>query len=207
MKRIGVSPRIINNQSYQELRIALDIEWIKFLKESQYIPVILYPHFSAKEIINLFNLDGILLTGGNDVDGDKEEDRLRDSFEMELIEASITNNIPVLGICRGMQILNKYMGGNLKEVTGHVRERHSFICEFKRLKLAQTISVNSFHRYGLDAVGSGFDISAIDSTTGEIEAIEHQNYKLWGIMWHPERETAFHYFDVNLFQKIFGELK
>lgn len=121
----------------------------------------------------------IVLSGGNDI-GEIAE---RDLTECHLLDYAAFNNLPVLGICRGMQMMAVWGGASLKSVNGHVRTRH-------QLRGELTSEVNSFHNYSLDEYPSDFEVLAW-SEDGIIEAIRHKSLPWEGWMWHPERENVF----------------
>ena len=168
-------------------------------------------------------LDGLVLTGGPDVDpkhyGEEKKyrsvhvDKDRDLFETNIIKYCLDKKIPILGICRGIQILNVVSGGTLyqdlkSDMAGHLEEPHGSYSDCKgkiekrRLRhdvkimlpssnLRQvfnipTFEVNSRHHQAVKDVAPGFDLVAC-SNDAIIEAIEHREYP-WvvGVQWHPE---------------------
>lgn len=154
--------------------------------------------------------DGILLSGGGDIEpaltGDIPDDesrgqvsRARDEFEFELVRKAVERDMPVLGICRGMQVIGGAFGGHIiQHMEGHMQTEpknvpsHAVtIAENSLLfKITQTRSmkVNSFHH---QAVGEGFlgKITAV-SADGFAEALEIADKSfVLGIQWHPELLT------------------
>ena len=121
----------------------------------------------------------IVLSGGNDIGLHKD----RDMTEMALLDYAYKNTLPVLGICRGMQMIATWAGEELKPVTGHVATRHNIFGTIER-------EVNSYHNFTLRDIPRGFELLAYDKE-GEIEAIKHIDLKWEGWMWHPERENPF----------------
>lgn len=120
---------------------------------------------------------GIVLSGGNNI-GEFPE---RDETERFLLDRASEKSLPVLGICRGMQMMAVWAGGSLKQVTGHVRSRHKLTGEI-------TDEVNSYHDYSPAECPPSFEVMA-RSEDGEIEAIRHSSLPWQGWMWHPEREA------------------
>lgn len=172
----------------------------------------------TKEKIDQFlgEADGILLPGGADVNpvlynAEKKEytqtpNNPRDVFELYLIEKAMERNLPILGICRGIQILNVKFGGTLyqdisierKDSIDH--DRHddgprSMLAHEVNLKedslIGQIIGtpkieVNSLHHQGIHNLGKGLVTSAT-APDGLIEAVEMPDYPyLVGVQWHPE---------------------
>ena len=155
----------------------------------------------------------MILSGGHDVSpynyGQEPNPKLgetfpeRDTYDMLLLEESKKRNIPILGICRGSQIINVAAGGTLYQdlslIPGNVLkhnqvskptlkthkiqiEENSIISEI----FGKETMVNSFHHQALDKVADDFKVVA-RASDGIVEAIQHKTYKfLVGVQWHPE---------------------
>ena len=105
LKVIAISTRIINNQDYFEPRDALSHDWPKILEKLGYYPIFISNFLSnIKSFLENIKIDGIILSGGDNI-GDHP---LRDNTEIELIKFGIKQNIPIFGVCRGMQVLNNF---------------------------------------------------------------------------------------------------
>lgn len=167
-------------------------------------------------IAALERVDGLLLTGGGDVDPefygrnnlrDKAKDisKERDKFEFEVIRRALEADMPILGVCRGMQVMNVALGGTLHvdlksdgfeghSSTGSAGAKHSIAIEPNSLLsglaggLEQT--VNSFHHQAVDGLGKGL-VKTAESPDGVIEAAEWSSKEGMSFMmlvqWHPER--------------------
>jgi putative glutamine amidotransferase len=159
----------------------------------------------APILIEELGLEGIILTGGNSLAYlDKSAtDRApeRDRFEHALIEQCINKNIPLFGVCRGMQAINYYFSGRLTRVEGHIATRHDIFSSDESIELSET--VNSFHGWTIpkDGLGTGLSAIALD-VDKNIEGFLHENKRIAGIMWHPEREEKFNNYDKNLIRSI-----
>ena len=194
------------------------------------VPFIL-PVQPDNEIINaqIEQIDGLILSGGHDVVpqnyNEEPQQKLedcspeRDQFDFDLIKAATQKGIPILGICRGMQIINTYYGGSLyqdlsyrneptfRHMQGHSPSQvtHQITIE-KNSKLASIISesqmmVNSFHHQVVKDVAKNFKIAA-RANDGVIEAIEPNDKSfILGIQWHPE---MLHESKPEMNEKIFG---
>ena len=155
---------------------------------------------------------GIILTGGNSIcTKDRKVKAIdlgngsleRDGTEFILIRYAIEKNIPLLGICRGMQMINVAMGGKLildldarrtKEKIDHASAIHSIIFKnnfiFREYRNT-SLKVNSYHNQGVadnclakDLIPTAYSEDCI------IEALMHKRYKILGVQWHPERENS-----------------
>lgn len=157
--------------------------------------------------IDIDFLSGILLTGGGDFSEEYINEKLdsratdvyieRDRFEVETVIKAIKKNIPILGICRGAQVLNIACGGTIiQHIQGHIqKEERSKPSHYVHIdknstlyKIIQngTCFVNSFHHQVIGKLGENIKSSAV-SSDGYIEAIEHNNMNFCiGVQWHPE---------------------
>ena len=154
--------------------------------------------------------DGLILCGGNDVSpffyGQSthfcgELDEVRDQREMELLRCFMDLQKPVLGICRGMQLINVALGGDLKQDIGeYLHLFHSAWGEPDyrvhpirtkdgsqlRRTYGETFMVNSCHHQALDHLGTGLRAVAW-AESGIIEALEHESLPVFGVQFHPEK--------------------
>ena len=128
---VGITQSVNKVESYDEWRDALDQRLVDWVVQSGFVPVPIpntlfdialtnSSQLILENWLNTVKIDAILLSGGNDI-GDVEQ---RDLTEKYLLSWAEKNRNPVLGICRGMQMMGVYAGGELIEVDGHVRTRH-----------------------------------------------------------------------------------
>lgn len=208
MKKIVLTQRIVLNESYPEIREALDIRWAKLLKEIGCLPIILPCEVDFRDYFETCSIDGIILTGGNNLYSlsDDPLSKKRDTFEKELITYAIQNKIPLLGICRGMQIIAEYFGSSLQKISGHVGTRHLLIPREDSLfypYLKNITEVNSYHNYAIEFISDELSISAVDEV-GCIKAVEHRSHRIFAQMWHSEREIPFQKNEIDLWKIFFG---
>jgi putative glutamine amidotransferase len=192
------------------------------------IAVLLPPQPVDDDVVSrvLDGLDGLIITGGRDVDpatyGQQPhpatdeavaDNRMRDAFEIALVHGAMRRGMPVLGICRGAQVVNVALGGtlhqHLPDVLGHTRHQQgdavfstSSVRTVPGTRLAALIGESSdaqcYHHQAIDKVGDGLIVSAKD-TDGVIEAVEipGENFVL-AVQWHPEERLD----DLRLFAGV-----
>lgn len=155
-------------------------------------------------------LDGLVLTGGPDVNplyyGEDPHPRLRpalrerDEFEIEIARAALAKDLPILAVCRGMQVLNVALGGTLLQHVdpedGYLRHGtgsptpafHDVYVVDDDLKvwLGERLTVNSLHHQGIGTLGSGLRVAGT-SPDNLIEAVLGDGGRILGVQWHPER--------------------
>ena len=154
-------------------------------------------------------VDGILLTGGNDLSdvSENELSKLRDAKEGEILDYAIRQSIPVYGVCRGMQFIAAYFGSTFKPISGHVAVRHAIEVTnqfWGSNILAQTEEVNSYHKYCIDNLAKNLQCTSV-SGDGSIESFIHGEIRISGQMWHPEREKPFKSHDFQMIETFFSQ--
>ena len=207
MKRLGITQRVEVIKKYDERRNCLDQRWSLFANRLGYLPLPL-ANIQAElvpDYVGALNLDGLLLSGGNSIASlDPSADDAapeRDAFELAIISEAINRNIPIIGVCRGMQILNIFMGGRLSPIEGHVAVRHKLISRSNPHPLPEI--TNSYHEWSIAPDDLSKDLIPIATDEdGNIEAFQHVDKKLLGIMWHPEREHPFNELDIQLIESF-----
>ena len=206
-KIIGITQRVDKIDSFNEYRDALDQRLINWIVSLGFVAVPIPNNLvdltlsenlqtNIKDWLNEIGISGIVLSGGNDI-GDFKK---RDLTEKSLLFWAEKNKKPVLGICRGMQMIGLYAGEELIEVDGHVNTRHELKIK-KKYKNFFPNTVNSFHNFALKKCPNEYEVLA-ESNNGCIEAIKHKKLLWEGWMWHPEREVLFNNIDGERFKKL-----
>lgn len=214
--RIGITMRVVRNDGYPEERDALSSDWSvyinKVMPQAVLIPILNSPN-SAVRVINDLKINGVILSGGNNW-GDAPE---RDETERKIVGYCLKSGLPVLGVCRGMQVLNLLLGGKIeRNIHKASEESHAgtvhdiYIKEagaFKKLAKGAVCRVNSFHEQGVlvNRVASQLKVFAI--TKGQVvEGFYHRSKPVIGIQWHPERKNIkAAAFDCRIAQELFNK--
>tara|TARA_B100001063_G_scaffold246770_1_gene287516 strand:- start:667 stop:1281 length:615 start_codon:yes stop_codon:yes gene_type:complete len=170
-----------------------DHYWIKYFdKKDNFFRLIPNSIKNLNRIIkDKKKIDLIILPGGNDLFGKDKLNKLRLKIEINLIKFGILNKIPILGVCRGMQVLNYHFGGKIKKIEGHMNTKHLINLNNTFFNKSQ-MKVNSFHNFCIPkkGVSKSFKILGVDQKDN-IEMFTHKKYKIIGVMWHPERERNY----------------
>lgn len=156
---------------------SIEEDYISYFESLGYT-ILLVPNTTKHIETYAERASAMVFTGGGEVTGVSHRDRI----ESALIEHAITNGIPLLGICRGMQMINHHFGGRAVPVEGHVRTEHIVNTPDGEMM------VNSYHELGISAEGLGTGLVAwAHDPHGFVEALRHTEHRITGIMWHPER--------------------
>ncbi|PID42440.1 MAG: gamma-glutamyl-gamma-aminobutyrate hydrolase [Proteobacteria bacterium] len=201
--RVAVSQRVDVIAEINEVRDSLDSRLTRWIARWGGVPFPVSSHLVAGsdfskvgQWLEAVRPQAIILSGGNT----PGEHPLRDQTESGLLDWAEQKNVPVLGICRGLQFMAVSAGAELKPVENHVRTRH-------RIVPADGESfpecVNSYHHFSVRHCPADYDIIAT-SEDNEIEAIRHRFLKWEGWMWHPEREAGFSEIEIKRVKQLFG---
>jgi N5-(cytidine 5'-diphosphoramidyl)-L-glutamine hydrolase len=198
MKAVAITQRVSAVPTYGERFDCLDQEWTKFLGACGLLPVLL-PNVieAALALCEGTGIAGLVLTGGNDLaalGGDAPE---RDVVENALLDFAERRELPVLGVCRGMQVIQRRFAIQLCRVESHVAHRQVIQVE------GEPREVNSYHHFAAFDSHPPLDVWAV-ATDGVVKAIRHSTQPITGIMWHPERFVPFSPADVALFRRVFA---
>jgi putative glutamine amidotransferase len=216
---IGLTPQY----DYEKNRVWVGPNYLEAIYVSGGIPIMLPLHTDKESLETAASIcDGFLFTGGPDISPFRYEEETmaqcgvvvpeRDKMEEDLFSSIIDTNKPVLGICRGMQIMNVFLGGTLyqdisaqlptpvqlahSQTSGNSVVSHNVIVEkgslLHNINPKDCIQVNSFHHQAIKDLAPCLK-TAGKSTDSLIEAIYHPHKKFFlGVQWHPE-----HLFKIN----------
>lgn len=202
------------NDLISRKRIDIKSTYVQAVIAAGAIPVIIPVLQDSALVERYFDvIDGLILTGGSDIsplaygENPLEEVKMicnhRDNTELNLFKAAVEKSIPVLGICRGFQLINIALGGTLyQDIPSQVPDAHGHFSletmrdgyhEIRLLKggylydifQQDEIIVNSLHHQGIKTLGDGLKVSA-KAKDGMIEAIESVDNKVYAVQFHPE---------------------
>ncbi len=198
MRTVAVTQRVAVIPEYAERRDCLDQGWPRFLAACGLLPRAL-PNVADVALALCADADiaGLLLTGGNDLvalGGDAPE---RDAVENALLDLAMQRRLPVLGVCRGMQLIQQRFAVPLHPVDGHVTPRQVIRVEGERRE------VNSYHRFAAYESPPPLQVWA-SADDGVVKAVRHSALPITGIMWHPERSAPAASADLGLFRRVFA---
>ncbi|MFJ8474160.1 gamma-glutamyl-gamma-aminobutyrate hydrolase family protein [Kitasatospora sp. NPDC094011] len=213
---IGVSTYLVDVSwsDWRGRRVALvPEEYTAYVQDSGGIAVLLPPDAPERAPEVLARLDALVIAGGPDIDpayyGEPAhpladvDSPARDAWEVALLRGALAAGMPVLGICRGMQVLNVVCGGTLVQhlpdvldVDVHAGTPGCYGSHLVRpvpgtlvggLLPESELSVPTFHHQAVDRLGAGLRVSAL-APDGTIEAVEGAGFTV-GVQWHPEQGT------------------
>jgi gamma-glutamyl-gamma-aminobutyrate hydrolase PuuD len=198
MKAVGITQRVSLVPAYGERRDCLDQAWTRFLSACGLLPVLL-PNIAeaALALCQAVGISGLVLTGGNDLSGLGGDAPERDAVENALLDLAERRGLPILGVCRGMQMMQQRFAIPLRRVEGHVTQRMVIRID------GEPKEVNSYHHFGAFDSRPPLDVWAV-ADDGVVKAIRHSDLPMTGIMWHPERSAPFSTADVALFRQVFA---
>ncbi len=183
------------------------------IRESGAIPVILPLHVSPEDAGQILDLcDGLILTGGPDIHPSRFGEEVkpacgsiceaRDVLEEGLYRHALERDMPIFGICRGIQTINVFQGGTLyQDIPTEYPSQLTHTCErpydrvihhvnltgpLRDLLGLERLGVNSIHHQAVKDLGKDLEVMAA-SDDGLVEAVRHTGKKfVWGVQWHPE---------------------
>lgn len=198
-RKIGISLRVTEASGFKEERNSLAHDWTLFFNKLNIAPILI-PN-GLNDIENFLieaDVQGVILSGGNNVnpnlynssDGLSDVYDLRDRTESQIISSCINNKIPIIGVCRGMFMLNVFFGGRITHsISCHVASYHDVDFVDYIDILGNTINLNSFHNQAIEIGGLSKELICFGKSRDMfVEAFKHKDKEIFGIQWHPERD-------------------
>lgn len=178
---IGITQRLEENPSYYDIREALSCQWGEFLKNINFLAL----SYSVEFTRYLPKLEAVIFSGGNDLSSlsDTPINRKRDAYEKQIILSVLTHKIPLLGICRGAQMIAHFFDSVISPLPLHITKSHPITLLSDSLEY----NVNSYHNFAITKLGRDLFPLALGKDSS-IEAFRHSSLPIFGIMWHIERE-------------------
>jgi len=217
--RAALSLRVLRAQAYEEVRDAISHDWIFWLEKRGWTPL-LVPNALARPAAYLREMgaDLLILTGGNDtVHGETSSSNfepVRTDSEFRMLEFAADMRMPVLGVCRGMHVVNQFFNGKVQpdlpdNSLGHVARTHPVRMSGPvgdALRATQ-IQTNSFHNQSVlhGDLGDGLMPFAICEEDNVVEGLAHEHLPILGVQWHPERENPAADVDDLLVARLAGD--
>lgn len=175
-------------------------------------PVVILPE-NYDDFKEIYKLDAVVLPGGADVDsrryskapmyGNYNPNIYLEHFDANILPA-LLGNIPIFGICRGLQTLNVVYGGSLKNLWFHPYSNYDMDEAHKVMAAGEKkeMGVNSFHHQGISKLADNFSKEAVSNDKFEavIEAISDFRKRIFAVQWHPER--LLDVYSINKFKEI-----
>ena len=191
---------ITQRESVDQYSVGIDVLESTYVTFFERLDVDLRPvsnfHSEVKTIFEGGNYDLVILTGGGSVESkyydQPHSDKLqnnRDNTEKQIVHEAIHLKIPILAICRGMQLINGLYGGYVTQLNSLPVERKIGI-DHPVLLGDELVNVNNYHNSGIlsNNLGSKLKPIALDKENNIIEGFYQKNNKILGIQWHPERK-------------------
>jgi len=216
---IVVTTTLAPGGSYNLPSVRLNVQYVTAVEEPGGTALLLTPGHDAQSVARMVEVaHGLVLTGGEDVDpalyGQEPHPELstvnpaRDEVELAALRAALEREIPVLAICRGLQLLNVALGGTLYQDLPSQREgdllheqdapvghrwHHASVLAGSGLENifgTRELFINSFHHQGIDELAPSLK-PVVWAEDGLVEGVEGRDHPwLYGVQWHPERGEA-----------------
>ena len=196
--KIGVVTRILYEDGVEKEFV--NTSYLKMLNKYSLTPIIISCHSYQEEVLDM--CEGFLLPGGDDIDAKyfNQENHssntlvhpLVDETDFKVLEYALKNNKPILGICRGIQIINVFLNGTLLQ---HIEDNSHKNKEVDKMKVSplsrfvnyqnKEVEINSFHHQRINVLGEGLIIEG--TTYDVVELVTHNKYKLIASQYHLEK--------------------
>jgi putative glutamine amidotransferase len=198
--RIGISTRVTNAATYEERRDSLAQDWSKYfskaIPEAQWMSL---PNIESAivDYVKKWEINAVILSGGENLGVSPE----RDQTEMSLYRYAMEQGFPVIGVCRGLQLVYQIHGGSVMSQGDDFAKIHRAQEHMIGIGALER-NVNSYHNNELIASSLPSDLKVLATCKADdtIEAVYNESFI--GIMWHPERNAIFQDWDAALIRNF-----
>lgn len=199
---IGMSMRITENPSYVEYRDSISHDWVNYLNKHDISPILIPNNLkNIKEFLNSVDVSGIIISGGdsiiqNPTNPNETIYHQRDVTEWDILKIGIKKKLPILGTCRGFQMINTFFGGNIaqnistsyKHIVAHEHQIDIIENPITEGFLDPKPYVNSYHDDGVRIQDLSDELIPFATWNNQmIEGLYHPSLPIVGVQWHPER--------------------
>lgn len=208
---IAISQRLISTNEYYELRECLALEWGELFNTNKlfkpFLPLPLSYKIPFDSYLQSTNIIAVILSGGNDLSifSNNELSKMRDNYETLIIKKCIKMNIPLIGICRGAQIIAHFFNSKIesnisKDSKNYINHVGNHLVNSSNNKFI----VNSYHNFCITKLGKDLKILA-SAEDKSIESFKHKNLAIYGIMWHIERSNGLE--NIDILKEFFNDIQ
>lgn len=195
-KLIGVTARVLYEDNVRKQFV--NERYLRRLIERGFNTIMLtLDNPQLEEVLDL--CDGFLITGGSDIDPhyfgeenngeSKSVDIHLDELDRQVVEYAVKKHKPLIGVCRGHQAINVFLGGSLYQDIGksHENTTHQVKATKNRLiNFPEEFTANSYHHQALKKIADGLEVIALSVSDEIVEAVVHKELPIMSTQWHPE---------------------
>lgn len=192
---IAITQRLIKAENYFELRECLALDWGAIFNKNSlfkgFLPLPLSYEIPFHTYLESSNINGVILSGGNDLNIFNANilSEMRDNYESNVIKICIERQIPLLGVCRGAQMIAHFFGSSIESNLMNKKDSINHVKNHQIVTKNETFNVNSYHNFCITNLGDNLEVLAC-ATDKTIESFKHINLPIYAIMWHIERENG-----------------
>jgi len=190
--RVGLTMRVDCPKEYNEPRDVISQDWINLITRLNFIPILIPNSLSLSNIeLEHLNFNALILTNGGESNISpaglmNEECNARDFTESLVFNYALSKELPIMGVCRGMQFIYRFYGGTIENLNSK-----SHVNRINKIDLddGNRRAVRCFHDLGCSSGEIPDELKVwARSADDEIEGIKHISKKILAMQWHPERE-------------------